>query len=70
MDDEVKRQVREWLEQDVVDLFLAYRMIFGHPLPHAFSKQKIGEVQELVTGPVHYPLGRLAWQILRASPGS
>lgn len=68
MDDEVKRQVRDWLEQDVVDLFLAYRMIFGHPLPHAFSKQKIGEVQELVTGPVHYPLGRLAWQILALHP--
>ncbi|MEW6664677.1 MAG: hypothetical protein AB1512_05580 [Thermodesulfobacteriota bacterium] len=68
MDDEIRRRVREWLEQDVVDLFLAYRMVCGHPLPHAFSKQEIGEVQGLVTGPARYPLGRMAWRILSLHP--
>jgi formate dehydrogenase (coenzyme F420) beta subunit len=63
MDDGVRKRVREWLEQDVVGLFLGYRMLCGHPLPHAFSKQKIEEVQGLVTGPVRYPLVRVARQI-------
>jgi ferredoxin len=68
MDEEVRRQVREWLEQDAVDLFLAYRVICGHPLPHAFSRQRIEEVDGLVTGPVHYPLGGLAWRICVLHP--
>lgn len=68
MDDEVRRQVREWLEHESVDLFLAYRMIYGHPLPHAFSKQKIEEVRGLVTGPARYPLGKVAWQISVLQP--
>jgi ferredoxin len=68
VDDEIRRQVREWLEQESVDLFLAYRMVCGHSLPHAFSKQRIEEVEGLVTGPEHYPLGGLAWRICALHP--
>jgi formate dehydrogenase (coenzyme F420) beta subunit len=70
MNDEVKNQVKEWLDQGVVDLFLAYRMIDGHPLPHAFTRENIEEVEDLVTGPARYPLEKLAGQIMTFYPGA
>ncbi|MBN2035075.1 MAG: 4Fe-4S binding protein [Deltaproteobacteria bacterium] len=68
MHDDVKNQVKEMLNQDVVDLFLAYRMMDGHPLPFAFSRENIEEVEDLVTGPARYPLEKLALEILKIHP--
>ena len=68
MNRELKNQVKEWLDQGVVDLFLAYRMLDGHPLPHAFTKDRIEEVEELVTGPARYPLEKLAGRIMAFHP--
>ena len=42
MQRDVKEKVREWLEKDMVDLFLGYRMMDGHVLPHAFVKNRLG----------------------------
>ena len=68
MNRDLRNQVKEWLDQGVVDLFLAYRMLDGHPLPHAFTKDKIEEVEELVTGPARYPLENLAGRIMAFYP--
>ncbi len=46
----MQEQVREWLEQDRVDIFLGYKMLQGHPLPHCFTKENIDEIDELVVG--------------------
>ncbi|MBN1105157.1 MAG: hypothetical protein JXL84_17215 [Deltaproteobacteria bacterium] len=64
MEGEEKEQVRTWLEQGLVDLFLGYRMVESHPLPHVFSAERIEDVEELVTGPARYPLEKLAMLIL------
>ena len=68
MDDELRNQVKEWLQEGVVDLFLAYRKVDGHPLPCVFTKQTIEEVEDLVTGPARYPLEKLAWKIVTLHP--
>jgi formate dehydrogenase subunit beta len=68
MDHEITKQVREWLEQGVVDLFLAYRLTDGHPLPHAFTRDAIEELDGLVPGSVRYPLEKVAWQVAHLDP--
>ncbi|MCU0597057.1 MAG: hypothetical protein MUC98_16570, partial [Desulfobacterota bacterium] len=68
MNHDIIQQVREWLEQGVVDLFLAYRITDGHPLPHVFTRDSIGEVDELVLSSARYPLEKIAWQWVRLHP--
>jgi ferredoxin len=64
----MKNQVREWLESDHIDIFIGYRLFKGHPLPHGFTKEKIGEVEDLVEGTARYPLEKLAAQIAKQDP--
>ena len=59
----MKEQVKKWLEQGIVDIFLGYRMVEGHPLPHFFVKERLEEVEELVTGPARYPLEKMAIKV-------
>lgn len=68
MQRDVKETVREWLENDVVDLFLGYRMMDGHVLPHAFVKNRLEEADDIVSGPVRYPLEKLAAEIAAKHP--
>jgi formate dehydrogenase subunit beta len=68
MDHEIIRQVRGWLDQGVVELFLGYRITDGHPLPHVFTRDQIVEVNEMVPGSARYPLEKIAWQMARLYP--
>jgi len=68
MDHEIIKQVRDWLEQGVVDAFLAYRITDGHPLPHVFTRDSIEEVNDLGVEPFRYPLEKIAWQLVRLYP--
>jgi len=68
MDHEIREQVKEWLQQRVVDLFIAYRKIDGHSLPYVFTGENIGDVEDLVAGPARYPLEKLAWQVISLHP--
>jgi len=61
-------QVKQWLEQDKVEIFLGYKMVEGHPLPHFFTKENLDEVNELITGPVRYPLEKIATKIAALHP--
>ena len=60
--------VREWLESGKVDLFLGYKSVAGHPLPHGFSKENLEELEELMVSPARYPLEKLAAEILARKP--
>lgn len=64
----MKDKVREWLETGKVDLFLGYKQVAGHPLPHAFSKANLAELEELLVSPARYPLEKLAGHILAIKP--
>jgi len=68
MDHEIIKQVREWLDQGLVDLFLGYRVTDGHPLPHVFTRDRIVEVNQMVPGSARYPLEKIAWQMARLYP--
>ena len=64
----MKDKVRDWLETGKVDLFLGYKQVDGHPLPHAFSKENLGELEELIISPARYSLEKLAAEILKIKP--
>ncbi len=46
----MQEQVKDWLDQDKMDLFLGYKMVNGHPLPHFFTKDNMDEVDDLIDG--------------------
>jgi formate dehydrogenase subunit beta len=64
----VKEQVRAWLEEDKLDLFLGYMMVDGHPLPHVFTRKNLDELDKLVVSPFRYPLEKIAGDIIAAKP--
>jgi ferredoxin len=61
--------VKRWLEEGTVDLFLGYKKMMGHPLPHCFVKERIEEVDHLVIGRPRYSLEKIATHITAAKPG-
>ena len=65
----MKEEVKQWLQEGRVDIFLGYRMMEGHPLPHAFVKDRLQEVDELISGDARYPLEKLAAKIADKQPG-
>ncbi|MBN2125645.1 MAG: hypothetical protein JW821_15210, partial [Deltaproteobacteria bacterium] len=65
----IKDRVKTLLETKEVDVFLGYRMCDGHPLPHCFVRERLEDVEGLVTGPFRYPLEKLAEKIAQAEPG-
>jgi formate dehydrogenase (coenzyme F420) beta subunit len=64
----MKATVKSWLESGTIDIFLGYKMIDGHPLPHGFVRQRLEELDELTDGPHRYPLEKFAGHLLAAHP--
>ena len=56
----MKDTIKQWLDEGTVDLFLGYKMVMEHPLPHCFVKAKIEEVDDLIIGPSRYSLEKIA----------
>jgi ferredoxin len=65
----MKAEVKTWLQEGRVDIFLGYRMMAGHPLPHVFVKDRLQEVDELISADARYPLEKFAARIAAAQPG-
>jgi formate dehydrogenase subunit beta len=64
----MQEKVKTLLKEATVDIFLGYKMIDGHPLPYAFSKDHLEEVDELISSPVRYPLEKMAAKISAERP--
>jgi len=64
----MKARVKRWLEEGIVDLFLGYKMVMGHPLPYSFTKADLDAVDEMVDGPARYSLEKVATHIAQAKP--
>jgi formate dehydrogenase subunit beta len=64
----MRNQVKQWIETGKVDVFVGYKMFEGHPLPHFFTKENIKDVQELIDGPVRYPLEKIAGKLYERNP--
>jgi len=61
-------EIKHWLEDGIVDIFLGYKMVMKHPLPYCFVKEKIEEVDDLIIGPARYSLEKIATHIAAAKP--
>ncbi len=61
-------KVKAWLEKGTVDVFLGYREMDRHPLPHCFTRERIEEVKDLVLSPARYPLEKIATHMVAAEP--
>jgi ferredoxin len=64
----MKDKVKTWLQDGKVDIFLGYRMLEGHPLPHVFVKDKLEELDDLISSPSRYPLEKMAAKIAAERP--
>jgi len=64
----MQQQVKSWLEQGTVDIFLGYKMVQGHPLPCCFTKENLDEVDELIAGRARYSLEKIATKITAVHP--
>ena len=61
-------KIKDWLGNGEVDVFLGYRMVDGHPLPHVFSKERLNEVDAFIVGTARYPLEKIATMIASDKP--
>ena len=60
--------VKAWLENGTVDVFLGYKEMDHHPLPHCFTLAHIEEVDDLVISPARYPLEKIATHMTALEP--
>lgn len=61
-------EIRRWLEEGTIDIFLGYKKVDGHPLPYCFTKAKIQELSDLVVSSARYSLEKIATHITAANP--
>ncbi|RLB75135.1 MAG: hypothetical protein DRH24_20110 [Deltaproteobacteria bacterium] len=66
--DNLRDQVNAWLKEGRVDIFLGYKMVQGHPLPHCFTKENPDEADELIVGKARYSLEKMAANIAAQHP--
>lgn len=60
--------IRKWLEDGVVDVFIAYRAVDGHAIPWVFRKSALDELDDFREGPFRYPLEKIAREMLLEDP--
>lgn len=64
----IKQSVKQWLENGDVDIFLGYRDIAGHPVPHGYTLENISEVESMISSGSRYSLEKLAVKISSRHP--
>ena len=64
----MRTTVKRWLEEGTVDIFLGYRVVNGHILPHGFVRERLEEVDELTDSLHRYPLEKFAGHLLDRHP--
>lgn len=64
----ISNDVRQWLNDGTIDVFLGYKMVMGHPLPKCFVKENIGEVDDLVASQARYSLEKIAAHLAAEKP--
>ena len=61
-------QIKQWLSDGTIDIFLGYKMMAGHPLPHCFTAKRLKEVDELIVGSARYSLEKIATHLTAIDP--
>ena len=65
----MNNKVKAWLEDGTIDVFLGYKEMDHHPLPHCFSRERLDEVEDLVLSPARYSLEKIATHMAAVEPG-
>ena len=64
----MNEKIKRWLEEGTVDVFLGYKQVDGHLLPHCFTKERLAEIDDLVVGPARYSLEKIATHMAAVKP--
>ncbi len=64
----MQAQVEQWLKEGNVDIFIGYKNVDGHVIPHFFTNENIDEVKDLVVGQAHYSLEKIATKVAADHP--
>ncbi|MDD9301276.1 MAG: 4Fe-4S binding protein [Desulfobacter sp.] len=54
------QEARQWLVQERVDIFLGYRELCGHKIPHGYTRDNLDELEGLCVSRNRYPLEKVA----------
>lgn len=60
--------IRQWLEEEEVDIFLGFRSVEGHPVPHGFTRNSPEDLKAMTCSAERYPLEELAVALMRRHP--
>jgi ferredoxin len=66
----LRDKVRKLLAEGKITGYLGYKLVEGHPLPHFFTKERLGEVDDAIVTPgdARYPLDKLLQQLAARYP--
>ncbi len=64
----MQTQVISWLQEGKIDIFIGYKNLDGHIIPHCFSLDNIDEIKDLRSGREHYALEKVATGIAAEYP--
>lgn len=64
----IKQSVKRWLKNGDVDIFLGYRVVDGHSVPHGYTQENIADVETMVASGSRYSLEKLATKISKRHP--
>lgn len=62
------KEVRQLLLQEKVDIFLAYRDLDGHLIPHGYNRDNMDELDGLKVSQNRYPLEKVAIHLAKKDP--
>ncbi len=65
---DIINQVEQMLEQGEIDIFLGYRNLYGHLIPHGFTMENKEELKELRISNSRYSLEKTATHIAEKHP--
>ncbi|RLC32846.1 MAG: hypothetical protein DRH32_02255 [Deltaproteobacteria bacterium] len=65
---DIINQVEQLLEQEKVDIFLGYREIDGHLIPHGFTRENMDELRDLRVSDQRYSLEKIATHLAEKDP--
>lgn len=65
---DIMHQVEQLLEAETVDIFLGYREIAGHLIPHGFTRENMDELAGLKVSDQRYALEKIATHLAEKNP--
>ncbi|MFH1153921.1 MAG: 4Fe-4S binding protein [Pseudomonadota bacterium] len=65
---DLKKQVEALLEQGEIDIFLGYRRLDGHSVPHGFTRDNLEDLEDFCPGQDRYPLETVARHLHEKDP--